>query len=174
MCHPDRLHTGQPEWSTCAASMHRPQCALRPNACPGCPGHPRCLPHPDPDHTHQPSLTARPRPDPSAAWAITASLTCSDDFRAVQGLVRQGADALTLLGESVSVLEHSALQVELARSLVELAASLLQAGRRAESAAMLRRALHIAGPAGRAHWSPGSRRNSAPAQPRRKYWWTSH
>ena len=60
------------------------------------------------------------------------------------GLVRRGAEGTALLAESVAVLEHSELRLELSRSLVEWGAALQRSGRKVEGAAHLRRASDIA------------------------------
>lgn len=61
------------------------------------------------------------------------------------GLVRGGPEGMSLLVESVAILERSELRLELARSLLEWGASLLRSGHQAEGMTHLRRASDIAG-----------------------------
>jgi DNA-binding CsgD family transcriptional regulator len=64
------------------------------------------------------------------------------------GIAIGGEEGLGLLGEAVSVLEHSPARLELAYALTDLGEQLSRAGRRTDGRDAQRRAIHIAGQCG--------------------------
>lgn len=91
----------------------------------------------------------------------------------VCGLLTGGKDGIDLLEQSVAVLEHNPMRLELAYSLTELGAALRRAGARTAARQPLRRALDLAARCGATPLAERARDEAVAAGARPRRPWTS-